>query len=704
MKPTKEFRIGQFLPRSAAARCLAPLLDAMGWNGDSHRLAESFPQDAGDLSIDQLQNTLAILGYESANTETNLRHLDARLFPCLFHHSQEEVFVLVKESGDGSILAYDGATGQYRQIPRDSRKGTALLVRVSRNTASLQNPAKGWFTTLFLRFRPLLVSALAVSLILSLLSLVSPVFVQTVYNLVLGTPDTRTLVLLGLGIFLYIGIDAGFRQVRAHMQTYLSARLGNIVGNEVLRRLLYLPSQYTESAPLGGQLARIRDFESVREFFGGPATAALLDLPFTLVLIVGMAFISGPLVVVPLVALVLLVLFGLAMAPLVRRANVDGALIAAKKQELVLELLTGLRGIKYAGLSKVWTTRFESASADVAVNSYKSAQLLAIIDATSSTVVSLAGLIVMVWGVLRVESGSLTAGALMSSMMLVWRVMAPLRSGFAVLTQVNRVFKSVGQLNRLMEMPIEVGSHTSELVRPLKGEISFSQVSMRYSPDLAPALVSLSMDIPAGSLCAICGHGGSGKTTLLKLILGLYQPLAGRISIDNFNVRQLDPVALRRGISYLPQYDRLFTGTIASNVALADPTATVEEITQALTDSGIMSVVSNLPAGIDTSLTGAGALSLPASITRGISLARFHLRRMPIMLIDSPETGLASHQLSSLLETIRNRGSGRTVVVVTNDRNILSAADQILWIDQGRLRACGAPGKILSSYFGDSKP
>lgn len=702
--PIGEIHIGKFTPRSSAARCLPPLLDALGWHGDAHRLAESLPTDASGMSVDKLQNTLAIIGYESAECSASFDEIDVRLFPCLFHFSQTEVLVLVKDAGDGGILAFDGGTGQYTQISRTPRKGRAVYFRESIGSVSLQSPAKGWFASLFVRFRPLVYSALAVSFLLSLLSLVSPLFVQTVYNLVLGSPDTTTLALLGVGIVLYIGIDTGFRHIRTRIQTYLSARLGNIVANEVLRRLLYLPSQYTENAPLGSQLARIRDFESVREFFGGPAAAALLDLPFTIILLVGMSLISGPLVVVPLVALVLLVSYGLVVAPLVQRANVQGAVISSKKQELVLELLTGLRGIKYAGLTKAWATRFEAASAEVAVNSYKSSQLLVVIDAVSGMVVSLAGLLVMAWGVFRVEAGIMTAGALMSSMMLVWRVMAPLRSGFSVLTQVNRVVRSVGQLDRLMEMPIEAGATTSTPVRPLKGNISFSQVSMRYSADSSPALISLSLDIPSGSFHGVCGHGGSGKSTLLKLVLGLHQPLAGRIAIDNFNIRQLDPLSLRRGISYLPQYDRLFDGTIASNVGLADPTVSVEAISQAVSDAGIMSVVSSLPSGLDTPISATSALSLPASITRGISLARFYLRRMPIMLLDCPEKGLSSQQLATLLDWIRNRGSEKTVIVVTNDRNLLSASDRVVWVDQGRLKLVGAPEKILSTYFGDRKP
>lgn len=702
--PIADKRLGAFAPRSPAARCLPPLLDALGWRGDAHRLAESLPPDAEEMSVDGLQNTLAVVGYESAGCAVSFGKIDERMFPCLFHGAEDEVLVLVKDAGDGGVLAFDGSTGCYRQIARTFRDGVAIYFKEASGTASLQKPSKAWFATLFLRLRSLVIAALAVSLLLSLLSLVSPLFVQTVYNLVLGTPDTETLALLAIGIVLYIGIDTGFRYLRARMQTYMSARMGNIVANEVLRRILYLPSQFTENAPLGSQLARIRDFESVREFFGGPAAASILDLPFTLVLLVGMALISGPLVVVPLVALVLLALFGMAMAPLVRRANVQGAVFASKKQELVLELLTGLRGIKYAGLTKAWANRFEAASAEVAVNSYKSAQLLVVIDAVSGTAVSLAGLVVMAWGVLRVEAGAMTAGALMSSMMLVWRVMAPLRSGFSVLTQVNRVFRSVGQLDRLMEMPIEAGSTTSTLVRPLEGGISFSQVSMRYAPDSSPALVSLSLEIPAGSFQAVCGHGGSGKSTLLKLVLGMYPPLAGRVAIDKFNVRQLDPVLLRRGISYLPQYDRLFEGTIASNVGLADPTASVEAVARALSEAGIMPMVESLPDGMQTSINAVSALSLPASITRGIALARFHLRRMPIQLLDCPEKGLTSHQIDGLLEAIRDRGPGKTVVVVTEDRKLLEAADRILWLDQGRLKQAGPPGNILSTYFGDRKP
>ncbi len=167
----------------------------------------------------------------------------------------------------------------------------------------------------------------------------------------------------------------------------------------------------------------------------------------------------------------------------------------------------------------------------------------------------------MAMSVTNVLAQEMTMGALVACMILVWRVLAPLRSGFVVMLQVERINKSVLQVDRLMNLDIE--QHTESLLtlnRELRGDVEFSQVSIRYMSDAHPALLGVSFSVSHGEVLAIAGHDGAGKSTILKLIMGLYRPQAGRIALDNTSLRQMDPLSLRRSIGYAPQTPQFFMG------------------------------------------------------------------------------------------------------------------------------------------------
>jgi ATP-binding cassette subfamily C protein/ATP-binding cassette subfamily C protein LapB len=686
----------------AIARCFMPLLDALGWRGDQAHLQEAMPHLPEHMTLADLLNTLANLKFEGRLAKLDLNDIDSRTTPCLFLPDDGGAALVVVVSGAEMLLAYDGASGEYRQVSRRRRKGTAALFKVMGKTNhSLLQPQQEWFRKVLARFRQVLGHAIVVSLLISVLSFVSPLFVGFIYDGALVSGSRDSLLYLGAGMMFFVLADSGFRFLRSHLFLYVSNRLGNIIGNEVFRRLLYLPPAFTETANVGAQVARIKDFETVREFFGGQALIALFELPFMLLLVLALLFIGGGgIALVPLATMALFAAFGLLVMPAVRRNNQAVAQSGSDKQAFVLEMLTNMRAIRCAGGLENWRRRYRDISVRAAGHSDAMGRLNALVSAFSYGLVSLSGLATLVVGVHGAIGGSLTIGALAASMMLVWRILAPLGTGFGVFTQVGRIVRSIAQVDRLMAMGLENRQEASLTnLRQFNGLITFADVSIRYQPDAPAALLNANFSLEPGKILVLVGHDGAGKTTVLKLILGLYSPQVGRVLLDNINLRQIDPIQLRHAVGYAPKDNYLFYGTVRQNLKFANPTASDEAVDNALRRVvGLREEIEALPEGFDTRIKTDSAGQFSASFLKRLCLARVFLRDSRILLLDEPESRLSANEVLRLRDAIAELRGEYTVVVATHDPALFAVADKMLWLENGRVKGWGDAVDVAQRY------
>lgn len=681
------------------ARCLLPLLDALGWRGDQARLFEAMPHLPEQMNVVDLLNTLANLKFAGSESAVALDQIDHRLLPCLFLPDNGAALVLVAASDEG-ILAFDGSTGEYRQVEKTPLAGRAVFFKpIGRTARSLLKQQPGWFRQVLLRFRQVLVHAIVLSLVISVLTMIAPLFVGFIYDgaLISGSPEKQ--IYLGIGMLFFVIADAGFRLLRSQLFLFVSTRLGNIVSNEVFRRLLFMPPAFTETANVGAQIARLKDFDTVRTFFASPALVALFELPFTSVLLVAVALLGGWIVLVPIVAMLVFIAFAAMLLPEVRRTNAATAQSGSDKQAFTLEMLANLRPLQYTGATRRWLERYRQLSATAAVEQLASARITALINSVSYALVMLGGVVTLTIGINEVIGGKMSIGALVACMMLVWRILAPLGTGFSLFTQIGRIGKSVDQVNRMMNIGLENRQEsTLSEGRQAMGRVAFSDVSIRYSPDSPPALLGINFSIEPGETIAIVGHDGAGKTTILKLILGLYTPQAGRVLLDNVNVRQLDPVSLRTSIAYAPKTDYLFYGTLRQNLQFANYSASEHAIQQALDQAGLSTDIYRLEEGINTRVKNVNLTQFSSSFQKRLSLARVFLRNSRLILLDEPETGLASAEVSGILNQLTERKGEATVVIATHDPSFFWIADKILWLENGRVKRWGPTAEVAPHY------
>jgi ATP-binding cassette subfamily C protein/ATP-binding cassette subfamily C protein LapB len=251
-------------------------------------------------------------------------------------------------------------------------------------------------------------------------------------------------------------------------------------------------------------------------------------------------------------------------------------------------------------------------------------------------------------------------------------------------------------------------SPTSRAMTSVKGKVNFANVTMRFDPELQPALQGVNFEIKKGRIVAVVGGNGAGKSTLIKLLAGLYHPEDGTIMIDDRNIYGMNPNDLREAVSYVPQTAQFFYGTIAQNLRLAHPTASDEDLEWAARQAGALEDIEALAqgsgdwrrTGFDVRLGDSGAGQVSPGLLQRLNLARGYLKKAPILLLDEPGSGLDANGDQALMRALANLRGQTTVFIVTHRPSHLKMADLMIQLDGGKVRSIGRPKLDMSGAGG----
>lgn len=287
-------------------------------------------------------------------------------------------------------------------------------------------------------------------------------------------------------------------------------------------------------------------------------------------------------------------------------------------------------------------------------------------------------------GTSALATGRLSPGIVVSFLLYAGAVGAATTS---LAGQYGRLQEALGAADRvlaLLEAPPErEPSNQVPLPAKLQGEIEFRHVAFSYVPDVS-LLQDISFRAPAGALVALVGPSGTGKSTLLYLMLKFYDPDAGVIAVDGMDLRLMDHREWRRQIGYLPQHPQLFRGTIRSNLTFGLGQVSMEGLEETAKAAQIHDFISNLPQGCETHV-GEGGVTLSGGQRQRIALARAMLKDPPIVLLDEPTSALDRETARLLCENLRAWSAGRTVLVVTDDPQLINHADRVVSLRDGRI-------------------
>jgi ATP-binding cassette subfamily C protein/ATP-binding cassette subfamily C protein LapB len=700
----KKGEIGSFSASSPFAKCLLPLLQAIGWRGDIRSLFESLPHFANGLNLTEFRNTLANMNYRTTFTKIKISQIDERLLPALFVQKGSAPIIILSASKKGYKI-YDSSDNSERTIKNTNIEGTAYFIsskyQGQTQKPETEMPPKNWIGDLVWRFKGSIYQLLALTFVLNITALIVPLFIMAIYDQVIPSKSYETLAFLTAGIIFAVSCEISLRVLRAKFIAYLGARVENIIANATLRKLLSLSPSMTESSPIGSQVSRLKEFDSIKGLFSGTLVNIIMELPFLLLFMAVISILGGIIAYVPVVLVLVFIIIGLVILPAMRRSVAQTGKSRSKKHSFLVETLSNLRVIKQAGAEKTWSARYREISADAAYGQFKTSQYTLFLQSIGQALMMAAGVATMGLGVLQVLDDKMTIGALIACMALVWRVLSPLQGLFLTLTRFEQTMLSVKQINQVMRLNPEKEPNPTNLTqRKHAGQVIFQNISYRYAPDKDPALMNLNFAVQPGEILGIMGNNAAGKSTVLKLLLAMYKPQGGQILLDGLDIRQINPQTIRQSIAYVPQKVDFFHGTISQNLLLAHPMATQDEIEEACKMANIYDEIMEFSDGFETRIGDQNVLSLASSFKQRISLARAYLKKAPILLLDEPAQTLDYEGDNAFMDSLNKLKGTCTIIMVSHRPSHLKMADKILIVENGAPRAFGTPEEIFPPQEG----
>ena len=688
-----------FLHDSTFANCLQPLLKALHWPGHERHLAQALPHFNESLHLGGFCRVLQELGYQSKHFSLRQDHLDSRLLPCILI-SGDEVYVLLDETAQG-WRAFSGRLN--KQVNLESLPSNALIYLFERKT-STGSQRDTWWNGLSQDFKALFMRLVFISLVTNLIMIATPLFIMSVYDSVIATGSYTLLATYLCGILIITMTSVLLYQVRYRTLAYFGAKLELTMGNHIVRQLLYLAPHYTESATVGSQMARIKDFDSVRNFFTSTLLSLIFDLPFVALFILAIALLSGHLVIIPVLAVALYAVAVCILHPMIKKMVSASAERSSECQSYLLEALNNVSVIKFSTAERPLFHRFRTLTAETSYAHFRASVLTSIINASADALVILTGLTFLYFGTLAVLDKHLSVGALIACMILIWRVLSPVRQVLVALTRFEQLRSGIRQIIQLMRItPEHEFNPDLAPINFLQGRVEFSRVSFRYHANKEPALLGVSFRVQAGEVVAVTGRNGSGKSTLVKMMIAMHFPQAGAIMIDGVDIRQFDPVELRHAIAYVSQNTQLFYGTIAQNLQFANPTADEAKMRWAAEKAGLLADISAMPEGFNTQLRDHNKNAFSSCFLQRLALTRAYLKEAKIYLFDEPGSALdndADQYLQTAIQQLRHKA---TVFIVTHRPSHMQLADRILLLKEGQLMMNGPVNDVLPEVMRDYK-
>ena len=528
------------------------------------------------------------------------------------------------------------------------------------------------------------------SAVINLLMLAPALYMLQVYDRVLASGNEMTLLMLTLMILGLFGLMGALEWVRSQVVIRLGTQMDMRLNQRVYDAAF--EAQLSTGSPAAGQA--LNDLTSLRQFATGNALFAFFDAPWFPVYLWVIFMFSPWLGLLALGGAVLLML----LAWLNQRVS-QGPLKAAS--ELSVEAtqqasahLRNAEAIEAMGMLATlrghWLAQHTAFLAQQNLASEKTAS----VGAWSKGVRLALQSLVLGLGALLAVQGQITAGMMIAGSILMGRVLSPIDQLIGVWKQWTSARLAYQRLESLLQA---YPARPPRMALPVpRGELAVEQLSASAPGTRRATLSNLSFTLPAGQVLGVIGPSGCGKSTLARLLIGVWQPLAGKVRLDGAQLSQWDKQQLGPHLGYLPQDIQLFAGTIAQNIArFAQLDA--DKVLAAAQMAGVHSLILQMPEGYDTRL-GDGGAGLSGGQKQRIGLARALYGLPALIVLDEPNANLDEAGEQALLEAIGQlKQLKRTLILITHKPNVLTLTDQLLILREGQLQAYGPTAKVLAA-------
>ncbi len=557
------------------------------------------------------------------------------------------------------------------------------------------------FINYLLPYKKYFGEALIAALIINLLGLASPLFIQTIVDTVVVHHDISLLNMMLAGMVLVAVFSTLTVMAQSLLLGHTTARIDMRMMSEFYQHVLSLPMDFFMKRNKGEILARFGENQKIRAIIAGSTITVVLNTFMVLIYFLMMFTYSVALTTVVLVFIPLYIAIVLYFTPRIKAIAQEIFITNSQSQAYLIESLNGIETIKATANEFFARARWENAFAENVNRGYRSIKLN-LMSNSLFQMATLASIIIILWlGANEVIAGTMTIGELMGFNMLMGLVTAPVLQVVNLWNNLQEVRIAVDRVSDILTVDPEQPMITDPNNIPAtmihcKGRIAFEKVNFSYVANEKTNYVMNDFDlvIEPGQRIAFVGPSGCGKSTIAKMILGFNLPSSGLMTIDGKRIEALDYRSLRRNIGVVLQDSFLFAGTVAENIALGDPQPDMQMVKEASHLAGADDFILNYPLGYQTAI-GEKGMGISGGQRQRICIARALYHKPKIIIFDEATSALDNESEARIMKQMENILKNRTAIIIAHRLSTIIDCDSICFIKDGKVREKGTHQELI---------
>ena len=554
-------------------------------------------------------------------------------------------------------------------------------LREVRNRLTQLNPIRTLGT-----FRLMWVSVAA--LFSNILALASSIFIMVVYDRVIPNEATESLYALAIGVLLAIVFDSLLRSAKSGIINRATEGSDLIVNEEIYNQFVEISGAENKRS-IGELSTVVRDLETYRDFMSTATLLTMIDLPFILIFIYVISLISGPLYLIPLIAVPVVLVSVVIAQPIISKISRKASRTSQSRQSVLMEILGGLAPLRASGAFAIMKRKFMQTTADNMVAVNKSKNVSGFNAGFMQAVQQLAQVAIIVYGFHLFIEQQITMGAIIATVILSGKAMAPLSRLGQTLSRMGAALIARKNIINFLTLPRNNTGKSSDTFGTVsEAEVEISNVTLRLDEHSVPLFSNLNLKVLAGERVAIIGPTGAGKSTIINLISGLVTPEVGSVQIKGNDIRTLNRADFFRNIGVVFQEPWLFSGSLRDNISMGFEEISDEQILKALKLSGAKLSQDATSDILDGSILSQGK-NLSGGQKQSVALSRAVLFDQSVLLLDEPSSAMDQMMEERLIAELLNYLDKRTLILVTHKPNMLKLCDRVIVVDGGEIKFDG---------------
>jgi ABC-type bacteriocin/lantibiotic exporter with double-glycine peptidase domain len=680
----------QVRPSDSGPACLAAVCRHYRRKVTLNALREASDSVRADARLAGLRRAADSIGFETLAASVTWRELAINRLPSVVQLSGRRWVTILNTSGD-SLELLDPDLGPRTMSQADFLSqwtGEALFLRPTPAFAELSDPAPA-FARLLPYLKPLraVVAELTIaSLVIQVLSLALPIFARFAIDDVVARRDGQWLTPAIEVMAAVLALSLITSVCRRSLLQFVSQQIDASLGGNFLSHLVALPVKFFERRTVGDVASRLDETRKLTDFLTGRGATFAFDM-VTAVLAIGLLFYySVALSLIAIGCVVVEVAHLMIITPYLDRGVREQVQSGRESEGLLIESFAGLKTIKILAIEHFTRWAVEHRLVRQINTSLRMLRYRTVTTIASELLTTGSTLVVLFYGTVLVVRGRLSVGELVAAGILTRIITAPFATLAAVWHRLQDARHSVEQINDVLDTPAETGPE------PGAEQVVLHRLNGHVRLDV---LHDVNLEAYAGQRVAIVGPSGSGKSTLIKLLLGFYQPTAGRVSIDGFDLTDVWLPSLRRQLGVVLQESRLFHTTIRANISLALPAATLHDVTNAARMVNAHQWIGRLPRGYETVLDEDG-INLSGGQRQQLALARALIQSRRLLILDESTANLDSESERLCHQNINLRFKDSTIITITQRLQTIRHADLIVVMDRGTVVEQGDHDQLMA--------